>query len=92
MSAELFEPVPTCEVPPPILERPAGRGAFPDPLPRILLQAAGSELHERRLLFLAAAFVLLALLEVILLVRLPGRKPLVVYLEPPRVRLVEILP
>lgn len=92
MSAERFEPIPTCEVPPPVLEHPARLRGQTDPLPRVLLQAAGSDLHERRLLALAAGFVLLALLEAMVLWRLPGRGPLVVYLEPSRERLVEVCP
>lgn len=92
MAAETFEPIPTCEVPPPIVEREGAGTPEAVALPRILLQAAGSDLHGRRLLVLAGLFFLLALFQATVLIALPRIGTLVVYEEAPRVRLVEETP
>jgi len=89
MNEYRFPPTPTCDIPMPIVE-PAGenRGA---PLPRILLQAAGTRAAARRVTVIAMVFLAIALLEAALLARLPNPEPLVVYHDVPTHVLVEPL-
>ncbi len=84
-----YPPVATCDIPLPILERPAPESPGEIVLPRILLQAAGSRGAARKVLLLTAVFVLLSLLEAALLVRLRVAEPLVFYHDVPRRILVE---
>ena len=86
-----FRPIPTCEIPPPVVEREGLPDGHLEILPRILLQAAGMKAHSRRLLLITAAFVVLSALEVALLLRLEPR-PLVVYQEPAVRVLLEDIP
>lgn len=86
--AATFLPIPTCEIPPPVLELASGGNAGESPMPRVLLQSAGSGRAARRVVLLAALFLVLAGLEFILLLRLPPQEPLVVYGDVPRATLV----
>ena len=89
METTHYPPMATCDIPMPIVE-PAGesRGA---PLPRILLQAAGTRAAARRVMVIAMIFLAIALLEAVLLARLPNPEPLVVYHDVPTHILVEPL-
>jgi hypothetical protein len=87
--AATFLPIPTCEIPPPVLELAPGEGDGESPMPRVLLQGAGSGRSARRVLLLTALFLALAGLEGILLLRLPPQEPLIVYGDLPRTTLVE---
>ncbi len=92
MSVETFRPIPTCEIAPPVLEESPERAAPDLPLPRVLLQAAGSHAAGRRVLLLAALLLGIAILQAAVLLKLPGGDALVVYQELPRSELVEALP
>ncbi len=81
MQSENFRPIPTCEIPPQIVELEGRPDDDEEILPRILLQAAGRKAHSRRLLLITVAFALLSALEAVLLFRLQPR-PLVVYQDP----------
>ena len=85
-----FPPVPTCEIPPPVLEGVTAEVAAGAAIPRVLLQSMGSGRAQRKVLILAALFALLAAAELALLSRLPSPEPLVVYGDVPRSILVEI--
>ena len=74
-----FRPVPTCEIPPPVLEGLTDELALPGAIPRVLLQSAGSGRAARRVLVLAALFAVLSAMELALFLRLPQPAPLVVY-------------
>lgn len=91
METNTFAPIPTCEVPMPILERPTGGENCAGSIPRILLQAAGSGQAARNVTWLAVLFLTVALLEGGLLLRLPAPDPLIVYGEFPRTTLLEPL-
>lgn len=94
MAEETFQPIPTCLVPPPILE-PEGAVTGEvegEALPRVLRQAAGSDLHGGRILILAGVFLLLALVQAAAFLAFPRAGSLVVYDDAPRVRLVEERP
>jgi len=86
-----FRPIPTCEIPPPVVEREGIADGAAELLPRILLQSAGVKAHSRRLLLITVAFALLSALEAIIVFRLQGR-PLVVYQDPAVRVLVEESP
>ena len=86
-----FRPVPTCEIPPPVVEREGRVDGAEGVLPRILLQAAGMASHSRKLLLLTVVFAVLSALEAVLLVRLEPRH-LVVYQEPALRVLLEDIP
>jgi hypothetical protein len=87
MDTTLYPPIATCDIPMPILE-PSSAGCEAQ-LPRILLQAAGSRSAARRVALIAVVFFAIAVLEMILLLRLPSPEPLVVYHDVPRQILVE---
>ena len=91
MDTNTFEPVPTCDIPMPILERPGEVGTGEPPMPRVLLQVAGSRRAAWKVTLLSGLFLLLAVLELVLLLRLPPQDPLVVYGEIPRTTLLESL-
>jgi len=91
MDTDTFQPVPTCDIPMPILERRALVGSDEIPMPRVLLQVAGSSDAAGKVTLLAAMFLLVALLELCLLLRLPLQDPLVVYGDFPRTTLLESL-
>jgi hypothetical protein len=75
----------------PILERTPEAGTGGAPLPRILLQAAGSGHAAWKVSVLAGIFLLVALLELVLFLRLPPLYPIVVYGDFPRTTLLESL-
>lgn len=87
METTLYRPIATCNIPMPIVE-PVGQGNGAQ-LPRILLQAAGTQAAARRVVLITAAFLLIAAMEGLLLFRLPNPEPLVVYHDVPRHNLVE---
>jgi len=85
MDESLYQPVATCDIPMPILEGPASAELSAEPeLPRILLQAAGRERSSRNLLVLTGLFLVLAILEGVLLLRMRVEEALVVYEDGPR--------
>ncbi len=113
---ESWLPIPTCEIPYPILEgapEALGEGAGEleaaaagtdiggaagvastdrargAELPRILRQAAGSGRAGGRVLLLMGLLGVLALFEAVLLVQMPSPQPLVVYVDSPRVPLLQ---
>lgn len=85
----IFRPIPTCEIPPPVLEQPIPGTGSRHGIPRILLQSVGTERAARRILLLGGLFVLLSGAELVLLLRLPSPELLVVYRDYPRKTLVE---
>ena len=91
MDTDTFQPVPTCDIPMPILERPRAAGSNETPMPRVLLQVAGQSHAAWKVTLLSALFLFLALLELGLLLRLPPQDPLVVYGDFPRTTLLESL-
>ena len=86
-----FEPIPTCDIPPPILEREGTVQEEETDIPRILLQAAGTKAHTRRILLLSALFLLLSILETTILFRMTP-PVLVVYQVPHEGTLLEEVP
>ena len=84
-----FRPVPTCDIPLPILEGASQAAAGQAEIPRILLQAAGTQAAARRVVLITAVFLLIAAMDGLLLCRLPNPEPLVVYHDVPRHNLVE---
>ncbi len=84
-----FRPIPTCDIPMPILEGASPPDAGQASIPRILLQAAGSGRAARRVTVLTGIFLLLALFQLALLFRLPVPEPIVVYGDFPRKTLLE---
>jgi hypothetical protein len=76
----------------PILEEGQGGTSRDGILPRILRQVAGSARAERNLLRLGLLFAAVSVLELALLLRLPCREALVVYVDVPRRPLVELCP
>jgi hypothetical protein len=89
MDTNTFQPVPTCDIPMPILERTGQVGSDEPPMPRVLLQVAGSSHAAWKVTLLSGLFLLLALLELVLLLRFPPQDPLVVYGDFPRTTLLE---
>ena len=89
MNESIYQPLPTRDIPMPVLDGDPG-DLVKETLPRILFQAAGSGAAQRRLLYLAAFFGVLALLELGLLLHTPRPEPLVVYGEAIRPTLVEL--
>lgn len=89
MEEGLYQPVPTCDIPMPILEGAAAVSPGRAALPRILLQAAGTEAASWKVVLLTAVFLALSLLEILLLFRVPAADPLVVYGDFPRIILME---
>ena len=85
-----FEPIPTCDIPMPVVE--ASESDARRALPRILLQAAGIRTASRRILMLALLFLLMAGGELALLVHLPSPEPLVIYRDLPARTLMEPAP
>lgn len=81
-----FTPIPTREIPAPVLE--LAEGDCGSPIPRVLLQYVGSGRAARRVLLLSALFAAVSLVELALLLRLPTPGPLVVYGEFSRTTLV----
>lgn len=92
MQGETFQPIPTALVPPPIVERAEEASREPEALPRILVQSAGSDLHERRLLVLAGIYFVLVLFQAVVLAELPRAGTLVIYEDGPEARLLEVGP
>ena len=84
-----FRPIPTREIPAPVLEGLEGETRSGRGIPRIILQSVGSERATRRVLLLAGLFALVAAAELAILLRFPSPEPLVVYAESPRKTLVE---
>ena len=89
MEETLYQPIPTCEIPMPIVEGSKERSDEGPALPRILLQTAGQATASRRVLTLAAAFLAISLFEVFLLQRIPPADPVVVYGDLPQRTLME---
>jgi type IV secretory pathway component VirB8 len=73
----------------PILERTPEVGAAQTAMPRILLQVAGSSHAAWKVTVLSGIFLLVALLELCILLRLPQQDPVVVYGDFPRTTLLE---
>lgn len=82
-----YPPIPTCEIPHPIVELDARE--FEGRVPRVLLEEVGSKRATRHVLLLTAMFLLVALGELALLVRIPRPEPIVVYGDFPRTLLME---
>jgi hypothetical protein len=91
MDTNTFQPVPTCDIPMPILERRGVVGSDEMAMPRVLLQVAGSSAAAWKVTLLTLLFLLIALLELCLLSRFPAQDPLVVYGDFPRTTLLESL-
>jgi len=89
METTLYRPIATCNIPLPI-DEPVGKPGGPQ-LPRILRQAAGTQTAARRVILITGVFLLIAVLEGVLLFRLPSPEPLVVYHDVPRHNLLEPL-
>jgi hypothetical protein len=89
MDTNTYPPIPTCDIPMPILERPPEDGSVATAMPRILLQVAGSSHAAWNVTVLTGLFLLVALLELCILLRLPPQDPLVVYGDFPRTTLLE---
>ena len=89
MDTTSYPPIPTCDIPMPILEGAPEPGQGETAMPRILLQAAGSSQATGKVCLLAILFGLIALLELILLLRVAPQEPLVVYGDFPRTTLLE---
>jgi hypothetical protein len=89
MEEGLYQPVPTCDIPMPILEGAPACVSDQAALPRILLQAAGTEAASWRVVLLIAVFLALSLLEILLIFRIPTADPLIVYGDFPRIILME---
>lgn len=87
MTESIYEPVPTCDIPMPILEH--GTAADDQGLPRILLQAAGSGNASRKILYLTVAFAVVAAFLGVVLLKTPTHEPIVVYSDAVRWTLVE---
>jgi hypothetical protein len=85
----LYPPIPTCEIPMPIVEGTTGRPDEAGKLPRILLQTAGQATASWRVLALASAFLVISVFELLLLLRIPPADPVVVYGDLPRKTLME---
>jgi len=88
MDPNTYLPIPTCEIPPPILERRKEAGDDETAMPRVLLQVAGSSQAARRLILMSGLFFLVALLELCLFLRIPPQPPVVVYGDFPRSTLI----
>lgn len=83
-----FRPIPTCDIPMPIVEG-AGEGKEGETvLPRILQQAAGAGHAARNVKLLTGLFILAALLEIGLFLRMPMPVPEIVYGDFPRLTLM----
>jgi hypothetical protein len=89
MDTTLYHPIPTCDIPMPIVEPARGEGRAQ--LPRILLQAAGTQAASRRVLVMTVIFLAVGVVEGLLLARLPNPEPLVVYHDVPKQILLEPL-
>lgn len=87
----LYQPLRTEEIPLPVVEARTAPREGESPLPRILLQAVGRGAARRRLLLLAGVFLLVSGLEIALLVRWGSPSPLVVYENPPKRILTEVV-
>ena len=87
METTHFQPIPTCDIPMPVVEL---EGALDgELLPRILLQAASGKAASRRVALLAFVFLAIAGVELALLLRIPAPEPLVVYHDLPHETLME---
>jgi hypothetical protein len=89
IDATTFPPIPTCEIPMPIVECPGEGRAEGAILPRILLQAAGTGHAARNVKWLTAVFLAAGLLELALWLRMPTPEPEIVYGDFPRQTLME---
>jgi len=89
LEADTFRPIPTCDIPMPILEGTRDAKVGEPVLPRILLQAAGTGHAARNVKLLTGLFLLAALLELGLYLRLPTPAPEIVYGDFPRITLLE---
>jgi len=84
-----FMPIPTGDIAPPVLEAGERNAVGTEALPRILRQAAGTGLAARNVTMLTGLFLLVAILELALCLRLPRPGPVIVYGEFPRIILLE---
>jgi hypothetical protein len=89
MDTNTYPPIPTRDIPMPILERTPEAGSEAGAMPRVLLQVAGSSHAAWEVSVLSGIFLLLSLLELVLLLRLPPQDPVVVYVDFPRTTLLE---
>jgi len=85
-----FLPIPTGEIPPPVLDGSPEPAESETPMPRVLLQSVGSARAAQRVVLQAALFAALAALELALFLHISPQEPLVVYQELPRAVLVEV--
>jgi hypothetical protein len=85
---DTFPPIPTGAIPLPIVEEREEIRAGEGGLPRILLQAAGAVRAARNVSLLTGLFLLIAILELGLCLRLPRPVPVIVYGEFPRITLL----
>lgn len=83
-----FTPIPTGEIPLPIVEGGGGAGRGEPAVPRILLETAGRDRAARQVARLTGLFLLFALLELGLYLRLPRPRPVIVYRIGPRLTLL----
>ena len=86
--ADSYPPIPTCEIPMPIVEGVGEARLGEAVLPRILLQAAGTGHAARNVKVLTGLFLLAAILELGLFLRLPTPAPEIVYGDFPRLTLL----
>jgi len=87
--ATTFCPIPTCDIPMPIVESPGEERTGEPVLPRVLLQAAGTSHAVRNVKWLVLVFLFAAVLELGLFLRMPTPEPQVVYGDFPRLMLME---
>jgi hypothetical protein len=86
--AATFRPIPTCDIPMPIVEGTGETRVGESVLPRILLQAAGTGHAVRNVNLLTGLFLLAAIMELGLFLRLPTPAPEIVYGDFPRLTLL----
>ena len=91
MSESLYPPIPTTEIPMPIVEVPMEALPGQAALPRILLQAGGEADATRRVLWMTALFAFLALLEIGLIRHTSRPDPIIVYEPAARPTLVQVM-
>lgn len=89
MPESLYQPIPTDEIPMPIVAAAGPGPEGQDPLPRILLQVADAATASRRTLALAVLFVVVSADLAALLFEMPAPEPLLVYGEYRRTTLLE---
>jgi hypothetical protein len=89
MPESLYPPIPTDEIPMPIVAAAGPGPEGQEPLPRVLQQVAEAATASRRTLALAALFVVVSAGLAALLLEMPAPEPLLVYGEYRRMILLE---